>query len=124
MNKYFGTAVKSTLPTEPIWIFQYFNWWSRKGEIVTYEGTEKQCLKEQNAVENAAWTEYCNGYGPSEKLTVYIGPKHQSVCEYSHGDGSLETFEGSPEECDKWMENHPERDNPAYTLWKQNVIRK
>lgn len=117
--KHFGSAVKATLPQEQPWIFQYFNWW----RIVTYEGTEKQCLKEQNAVENAAWAEYCNGYGPDEKLTVYIGPKYQAVCEFSHGDGSLETFEGSPEECISWIQNHPESDNPAYTLWKQKTNR-
>ena len=48
----------------------------------------------------------------------------KAVCEYSHSDGSLETFEGTAEECDNWIKNHPNRDNPAYTLWKQNVILK
>ena len=41
----------------------------------------------------------------------------KAVCEYSHSDGSLETFEGTAEECDNWIKNHPNRDNPAYTLW-------
>ena len=36
----------------------------------------------------------------------------------------LKKLEGSLEECNNWIQNHPERDNPAYTFWKQNVILK
>ena len=73
--KYFGAAVRSTIPPEPEleWEFTYINWWV-KNEEVSFFGTEAECLKKQQCVESWGFTEYCSGYGPDRALTVYIGP--------------------------------------------------
>ena len=64
-------VVKSTADT--YWEFAYSNWWNN-GEEVRYFGTEEECRKKQEHVEEWGFTAYCSGYGPDRALTVYIGP--------------------------------------------------
>ena len=74
--KYFGEAVKSTIPESPQWEFTYINWWG-ECEEVSFFGTESECLKQQQRVESWGFTEYCSGYGPDQALTTYIGPRRE-----------------------------------------------
>ena len=74
--KFFGTAVKSTIPDEPQWELEYHNWWGA-GNYRIFLGTQKECLKEQDGIERSGWDMYCQGYGPSQAITIYIGPRRE-----------------------------------------------
>ena len=102
--KYFGVAVKSTIPVSSQWEFAYSNWWG-DGEEVRYFGTEEECRKEQEHVEQWGFTAFCSGYGPDRALTIYIGPRRKGdnkwELEYHNwwGKGAYRIFLGTEEEC-------------------------
>ena len=102
--KYFGEAVKSTIPESPQWELEYHNWWG-KGAYRIFLGTEEECRGEQNNVEAAGWNMYCQGYGPSQAITIYIGPRRELTYDLFNFSQKI-LKDSSPEASAKWEKDY------------------
>ena len=111
--KYFGEAIKNLLPkTTTKWEFEYDNWWG-KGNYRIFLGTEEECRREQGNVEAAGWDMYCQGYGPSQAITIYIGPRRKLTYDLFNFSQKI-LKDSSPQAYAKW-----EKDYEEYTLTDQ-----
>jgi len=117
--RYFGAAVRSTIPVEPQWELEYYNWWG-EGYYRIFVGTEQECLREQEIVEQCAWNMFCQGYGPSEPITIYIGKKRP--LDYSLFNYSRKILkEAFPAAYAEWEKANEEFNNSLMTDQGQAV---